>query len=300
MPKVKKLLEEYFKASKLELGQHLNGDEAMALGAAFRAANLSTAFRVRKVGMSDTSSFGVSVNLETLPKEAGFFSSVFSKLTGGEKNKEGSDEEAWKKHISLYPIKSPVPAKSKTLAFNYDKDILCRIEYDDDISLPEGTSKLLAVYNITGVADFAKETSSKGLGAPKVHLSFALDASGIVSLTKAEATLELPIEPEEKEEKEESSEAEEKSEEDKASGEEEAKAEQTESSDAEEKKADEASGETASSNTTETDSEKKEAKKDGKKEKSKKDSKKDAKKVTGLSLLYFFPTHFIEFPHYLG
>lgn len=26
------------------------GDEAMAMGAAFRAANLSTAFRVRKVG----------------------------------------------------------------------------------------------------------------------------------------------------------------------------------------------------------------------------------------------------------
>ena len=32
------------------LGQHMNGDEAMAMGAAFRAANLSTAFRVRKVG----------------------------------------------------------------------------------------------------------------------------------------------------------------------------------------------------------------------------------------------------------
>lgn len=51
MPKVKKLLEDYFKAGELELGQHLNGDEAMALGAAFRAANLSTAFRVRKVSL---------------------------------------------------------------------------------------------------------------------------------------------------------------------------------------------------------------------------------------------------------
>jgi hypoxia up-regulated 1 len=49
MPRVKKMLDDYFKSSKLELGQHLNGDEAMALGAAFRAANLSTAFRVRKV-----------------------------------------------------------------------------------------------------------------------------------------------------------------------------------------------------------------------------------------------------------
>ena len=36
MPRVKKTLEEYFKSAKLEVGQHLNGDEAMALGAAFR------------------------------------------------------------------------------------------------------------------------------------------------------------------------------------------------------------------------------------------------------------------------
>ena len=32
MPKVRKTLDEYFKESKLEVGQHINGDEAMALG----------------------------------------------------------------------------------------------------------------------------------------------------------------------------------------------------------------------------------------------------------------------------
>ena len=80
------------------------------------------------------------------------------------------------KQASLYPRKSPVPSKAKTVAFNYDKDILCKIEYDDDVPLPTGTHPLVAVYNITGVADFAKETESKGLGKPKVHLSFALDS----------------------------------------------------------------------------------------------------------------------------
>ena len=54
MPVVKSLLESYFKAGDLELGQHLNGDEAMALGATFRAANISTAFRVRKVSFVPT------------------------------------------------------------------------------------------------------------------------------------------------------------------------------------------------------------------------------------------------------
>lgn len=49
---MKENLEAYFKAGDLELGNHLNGDEAMSLGAAFRAANISTAFRVRKVGLN--------------------------------------------------------------------------------------------------------------------------------------------------------------------------------------------------------------------------------------------------------
>lgn len=47
-----------------------------------------------------------------------------------------------------------------------------------------------------GIADFAKEASTKNLGVPKVHLSFQLDSSGITSLVKAEATVELPEEPE--------------------------------------------------------------------------------------------------------
>lgn len=198
MPKVKKVLEEYFKPANLELGQHLNGDEAMALGSAFRAANLSTAFRVRKVGISDILSFGVSVHLETLPKDdTGFFKSIFSRLTGGADKKKDTTAEgdaAWQKSASLYPKRSVVPSKTKTVAFQYDKDILCKLEYDDDVTLPAGTDKTIAVYNITGVADFAKDAAAKGLALPKVHLSFALDSSGMVTLFKAEATVDVPQE----------------------------------------------------------------------------------------------------------
>lgn len=189
IPKVKRVLDDYFKVSKLELGQHLNGDEAMALGAAFRAANLSTNFRVRKVGVMDQSSFGVSVRLDTLPTTPSAGGGFFDDGNG-----------PWHKETTIYPRKSPFPAKSKVVAFPYDQDILCKLEYDDSEPLPEGTSKTIAVYNITGIAAFAKENESKGLGAPKVHLSFLLDGNGMVTLTKAEATLELPAEPEEDEE----------------------------------------------------------------------------------------------------
>lgn len=142
VPSVKRTLEEYFKASKLDLGTHLNGDEAMALGASFRAANLSTSFRVRKVGMNDISAFGINIKLDTLPttttaSSGGFFGFLQGKknkeLKGGEGTaKDGDKEEAevgegWSKSTLLYPYKSLL-GKQKTVALNYDKDIVCRIE----------------------------------------------------------------------------------------------------------------------------------------------------------------------------
>eukprot|EP01039_Chlorochromonas_danica_P006723 gene6723-7432_t len=190
MPKIKKLLDDYFKVANLPLGQHLNGDEAMALGAAFRAANLSTAFRVRKVGMNDVSTFGVSIQLDTLPEDAESKKGLFGLFAGKEETPSG-ETEVWHKHTHLYPVKSALPSKTKTVAFYYDKDIRCKIEYDQGQELfPKDTSDLVAMYNITGVAAFARESAAKGTGQPKVHLSFSLDASGVAELVKAEATFE--------------------------------------------------------------------------------------------------------------
>merc|ERR1719453_1218214 len=65
VPRIQKELKKYF-GEDTELGVHLNGDEAMALGAAFHGANLSTAFRVRKVGMQDITPFPVGVRLKEI------------------------------------------------------------------------------------------------------------------------------------------------------------------------------------------------------------------------------------------
>lgn len=200
MPKVKSLLESYFKPANLELGQHLNGDEAMALGAAFRAANLSTAFRVRKVGFSDIMSFGVSIGLETLPSvdndspENGFLGGLLGKKTVVS---TGVDTEipVWTKRAEIYEAGSTFTSKTKLVVFPYDKDILCKISYSEGSDLPPGTSSMLAVYNITGVANFAKEIAlMKNASAPKVHLSFSLDSDGVASLIKAEVSSEIIVE----------------------------------------------------------------------------------------------------------
>lgn len=160
MPKVKKIIDGYFSSdstNKVEVGQHLNGDEAMAMGAAFRAANLSTAFRVRKVGATDISSFAINVRLESLPSPKpssgggglfGLFAKKESSATAGEEA-----AAAWGKFTALYPAGSYLPSKMKTVAFQYHDDVSCSIEYSPDDAehpIPDGTSSIIAVYNVTG------------------------------------------------------------------------------------------------------------------------------------------------------
>lgn len=55
-------------------------------------------------------------------------------------------------------------------------------------------------YNITGVAEFAKEMEEKGLGKPKLSLHFEMTHSGITQLVKAEAAVEETYTVEEEEE----------------------------------------------------------------------------------------------------
>merc|ERR1712003_552173 len=54
-----------------ELGMHINSDESMALGAAFYGANISSAFRVRQVGLVDINPFPIGISLENLETDDG-------------------------------------------------------------------------------------------------------------------------------------------------------------------------------------------------------------------------------------
>lgn len=198
MPRVKRMLEDFFapaavpekegdSVKKSIVGQHLNGDEATALGAAFHAANLSTSFKVRKVGLVDTQLFAVHLQLSGLEANA----------------QQGEEQAKFEKSAMLFPAKSFLPSKTKTVAFTHTEDIVCRLTYDQSASLvdlPQGTPSLLAEYNITGIAAFTREAREQGIAAaPKVHLSFVLDHSGISKLVKAEVSVEIPEKEEEKE-----------------------------------------------------------------------------------------------------
>lgn len=88
IPKVQAILREYF--GDKELGMHLNGDESMALGTAFRAANLSTAFRVRRIGMQEVTSFPIKVELEGIDQPSGFLSRMANMFSKSDNAGEGA------------------------------------------------------------------------------------------------------------------------------------------------------------------------------------------------------------------
>lgn len=156
---------------EMEVGLHINADESFALGAAFAGANISTAFRVRHVGMTDVNPFAMKIALSDLPPSV------------------NEEEEPWGKEATIFKAFGKLGVK-KTIAFTHDSDVHCALDYVESDELPKGTELSLERYNITGVREFAAEMNEKGLGKPKVSLQFELSASGIVTLVKAEAAVE--------------------------------------------------------------------------------------------------------------
>lgn len=176
---------------KLNLGLHMNSDESMALGAAFHGANISTAFRVRHVGMTDINPFAVSIFLEDLAFEESSKTGLFG--LGRKKevvtNNIGYNDGTWYKDATIFKTNGKLGVK-KTIAFSHDRDVSCTIAYEESTILPIGTEPSIERYNITGIADFGKEVMGKGLSKPKVSLQFEMSISGLTRLIKAEATVE--------------------------------------------------------------------------------------------------------------
>merc|ERR1712176_171355 len=171
IPKIRSLLTDFLGKP---LKEDLNADEAPALGAAFRAANLSSTFRVRAVGMDDITPFAVGVRLKDLaPSE--------------------DEEKAFKKRGSLFNEQNHL-FRRRAVTLKHAKDLHVELFYEKSSKLPMDTSRALGYYEITGIdkaiAKYmeAEEGKYNITELPKVSLSFLLDASGQVDLVSATAT----------------------------------------------------------------------------------------------------------------
>merc|ERR1711937_690684 len=108
VPKVQQILTEFIEKGtqkKLPLGQHLNGEEGAALGAALVGANSSSSFRVKKIFFTDIASHEYSVQVVAL------------------------NGTAIKNVTTLYPLGTSLGQKKK-LSFSIEEDFAIRVFED--------------------------------------------------------------------------------------------------------------------------------------------------------------------------
>lgn len=161
VPKVQQLLSDYIekgKGEKVHLGQHLNGEEGGALGAALVAANSSSSFRVKKIFFSDNTQHEYAVQISALSGE-------------------------WEKNVTvLYPAGTALGSKKK-LNFDSSEDFAVKL-FENGILLTE--------YTVTGLKELleGKWKDYNLTGAPKVSATVPLDGSGLIEFKNPTATVE--------------------------------------------------------------------------------------------------------------
>lgn len=160
-----------------DLGKNINMDEAAAMGAVYRAADLATGFKVKKIVTKDATVLPIQVTFE----------------------REGDSGNVKLVRRSLFPAMNPYPQK-KVITFNkHTDDFEFNVNYADLEHLAAKEVAYLGSLNLTTIrlndvakllADKASDerTESKGI---KAH--FALDESGVFALTHVELVLEKTI-----------------------------------------------------------------------------------------------------------
>ncbi|XP_056864478.1 heat shock 70 kDa protein 17 isoform X2 [Raphanus sativus] len=168
VPKLQSTIQEFI--GKQELDKHLDADEAIVLGSALHAANLSDGIKLkRRLGIVDGSPYGFLVELE-----------------GPDVKKDESTKQ------QLVPRMKKLPSKMFR-TFVLDKDFDVSLAYESEDILPPGiTSPVFAQYSVSGLTDATEKYSSRNLSAPiKANLHFSLSRSGILSLDRGDAVIEI-------------------------------------------------------------------------------------------------------------
>lgn len=130
VPKVQQILQD-FVGKETEVGAHMNGDEAMALGTSFHAASMSASFKTRPVYMHDGNNFPIYVTIR------------------GANSQE--EAEPFEKNTTLFAAKEKYGSK-KAFTFTYDKDLDVYL-YTKDAN---GNDEIFVTYHINNTNELAE------------------------------------------------------------------------------------------------------------------------------------------------
>ncbi|KAH9287774.1 hypothetical protein KI387_031891 [Taxus chinensis] len=152
---------------KKNLDKHLDADEAVVLGAALHAANMSDGIKLmRKLGMIDGATYGIILELNI------------------------DDEE--NNNQVLIPRLKKLPSKVFK-SVSYSRDFELSLLYDPSDILPPGVSSgKIAAYQVSGLTETHAKYAARNLSSPiKTNLHFSLSRSGLVSFDRAETVIEV-------------------------------------------------------------------------------------------------------------
>ncbi|XP_065026045.1 heat shock 70 kDa protein 17-like [Musa acuminata AAA Group] len=168
VPKLQAKLQEFL--GRNDLDKHLDADEAIVLGASLHAANLSDGIKLnRRLGMIDGSSYGFVLQLD-----------------GPDLLKDENTD------VLLIPRMKKMPIKLFR-SIKHNKDFEASLSYDKANELPPGVlSSKFAQYSVLGLTETSEKYAARNLSSPiKANLHFSLSRSGVISLDRAEAVIEI-------------------------------------------------------------------------------------------------------------
>ncbi|XP_014608024.1 PREDICTED: hypoxia up-regulated protein 1 [Polistes canadensis] len=169
MPKIQEKLMEYVKT---DLSKNMNTDESAALGAVYKAADLSQGFKVKKFITKDAVLFPIQI--------------VF------DRNADGKIKQVRR---TLFNKMNAYPQK-KIITFNkHNEDFEFHVNYAELDHLPvneiDAIGNLnLSTIKLTGVAEALEKHSKEGAESKGIKAHFNLDDSGLLNLINIELVSE--------------------------------------------------------------------------------------------------------------
>ncbi|KAG5315022.1 HYOU1 protein, partial [Acromyrmex insinuator] len=169
MPKVQETLSQYVNT---ELSKNVNTDEAAALGAAYKAADLSQGFKVKKFVTKDALLFPIQITFDR---------TVDNKIRQVKK--------------TLFGRMNPFPQK-KIITFNkHTNDFDFHVNYAELDYLP-ATEIIsigdlhLSTISLSGVAEALEKHANEGAESKGIKVHFNIDDSGVLNLLTVELVSE--------------------------------------------------------------------------------------------------------------
>jgi len=191
VPKFQELLQAFVGK---ELGKNLNADESAAMGAVYRSADISSGFKVKKFITKDAVVFPIDVDFTR-------------EIDAEEEGSEDSEATFKKIRRTLFSRINPYPQK-KIMTFNkHVKEFTFNVNYADLDYLGETEAAWIGSRNISsvvvkGVKEALDTNMGENIETKGVKAHFALDDSGILTVTNIESVFEKTISVEEQEKRE--------------------------------------------------------------------------------------------------